>query len=96
MGSRVCLQFRRAQDADLLSDYGMDGEVIETPDGDYRYRAFILRNHLVTVLMNLGDQMAYPSFKDSVPEDDTPLENACQEAWAVFGNLQKSGPYGVE
>ncbi len=48
----------------------MDGEVIETPSGDYRFRAFIPRNHLVTVLMNLGERMAYPNFKDSIPEDD--------------------------
>ncbi len=93
MGSRVCLRFRRAQDAELLRDYGMDGEVIETPGGDYRYRAFIPRNHLVIVLMKLGDRMVYPNFKDSIPEDDTPLENACNEAWAVFSNLQEGGPY---
>lgn len=93
MGSRVCLRFRRAQDAELLRDYGMDGEVIETPGGDYRYRAFIPRNHLVTVLMNLGDRMAYTNFKDSIPEDDIALANACHQAWAVFGDLQEGGPY---
>ncbi|WP_171210789.1 hypothetical protein [Ruegeria sp. HKCCA5426] len=95
IGSRVCLRFRRAQDAELLRDYGMDGEVIETPDGDYRFRAFIPRNHLVTVLMNLGNHMSYPNFKNSIPEDDILLANACHEAWAVFGDLQEGGPYGA-
>ena len=37
MGSRVCLRLRRTQDTELLRDYGMDGEVNETPGGDYRY-----------------------------------------------------------
>ncbi len=95
IGSRVCLRFRRAQDAELLRDYGMDGEVIATPSGDYRFRAYIPRNHLVTVLMNLGDRMAYPNFKDSIPEDDIGLVNACHQAWAVFGDLQEGGPYGL-
>ncbi len=95
IGSRVSLRFRRAQDAELLRDYGMDGEVIETPGGDYRFRAFIPRSHLMTVLMNLGDRMAYPNFKDSIPEDDIALVNACHQAWAVFGDLLVGGPYGA-
>ncbi|WP_170601337.1 hypothetical protein [Ruegeria arenilitoris] len=95
MGSRVCLRFRRAQDAELLRDYGMDGQVIETPGGDYRYRAFIPRNHLVTVLMNLGNHMSYPNFKASIPKDDVAFERACHEVWAAFGELQEGGPYGM-
>ncbi|WP_170446010.1 hypothetical protein [Ruegeria arenilitoris] len=95
MGSRVCLRFRRAQDAELLRDYGMDGQVIETPGGDYRFRAFIPRNHLVTVLMNLGSHMSYPNFKASIPKDDVAFERACHEVWAVFGELQEGGPYGM-
>ncbi len=95
MGSRVCLRFRRAQDAELLRDYGMDGKVIETPGGDYRYRAFIPRNHLMTVLMHLGERIDYPNFKDSIPANDVALADACHEAWAVFGDLQEGGPYGL-
>ena len=95
LGSRVCLRFRRAQDAELLRDYGMDGEVIETPGDDYRFHSFIPRKHLVTVLMNLGDRMAHPNFEDSITEDDIVLANACHEAWAVFGDLQEGRPYGL-
>ncbi|NOE33327.1 hypothetical protein [Ruegeria sp. HKCCD7318] len=95
IGARVCLRFRRAQDAELLRDYGMDGEVIETPGGDYRYRVFIPRNHLMTVLMKLGERMDYTNFKDSIPADDIALADACHKAWDVFGNLQPGGPYGM-
>ncbi len=95
IGSRVCLRFRRARDAELLRDYGMDGEVIETPSGDDRFRAFIPRNHLVTVLMNLGDRMAYPNFKDSIPEDDIARCKRLSPGMAVFGDLQVGGPYGA-
>ena len=95
MGARVCLRFRRAQDAELLRPYGMDGVVIETPGGDYRYRAFIPRQHFATVMRGLAEAMAYPNFKSSIPNDDTALSDACHEAWAVFGDLQEGGPYSV-
>ncbi|WP_170417798.1 hypothetical protein [Ruegeria arenilitoris] len=95
MGARVCLRFRRAQDAELLRPYGMDGTVIETPDGDYRYRAFIPRNHFAVIMEKLAQTMAYPNFKDSIPEGDGAFTDACHEAWAVFGDLQEGGPYGM-
>ncbi|WP_170581318.1 hypothetical protein [Ruegeria arenilitoris] len=94
-GARVCLRFRRVQDAELLRPYGMDGDVIETSDGDYRYRAFIPRNYLVTVLMNLGDRMNYPNFKDSIPEDDVAFADVCHNVWGEFAKLQEGGPYGM-
>ncbi|WP_216600523.1 hypothetical protein [Ruegeria sp. HKCCD4318-2] len=47
------------------------------------------------MLMNLGDRMAYSNFKDSIPEDDIALVNARHQAWAVFGDLQVGGPYGL-
>ncbi|WP_170443376.1 hypothetical protein [Ruegeria arenilitoris] len=95
MGSRVCLRFRRAQDAELLRDYGMDGTVIETPNGDYRYRAFIPRNHFAMMMEKLARAMDYPNFKDSIPEEDVAFVDACHEAWAVFNDLQEGGPYGM-
>ncbi|MCA0927076.1 hypothetical protein [Ruegeria profundi] len=95
MGSRVCLRFRRAQDADLLRPYGMDGHVIETPGGDYRFRTFIPRNHLATTMHNLADTMNYPNFKDSIPSSDTALVDACHDVWGIMGDLQPGGPYGM-
>ncbi len=95
MGSRVCLRFRRVQDAELLRPYGMDGVLIETPGGDYRFRAFIPRNHFAMMTEKLARAMDYPNFKDSIPEDDEAFADACYEAWAVFGDLQEGGPYGM-
>ena len=43
--------------------------VMETPDADYRFRAFLPRSLVSSRLLDVVGNIDYPNFKDSVFED---------------------------
>lgn len=42
--------------------------VVPTPENDYAYRAFVTRRTFADLLLALGEDVTYPSFKDAARE----------------------------
>ena len=56
----------RARFSDDINAVFPDANVQETPDADYRFRAFISRNVVAANLVDSIIQIDYPNFKGSV------------------------------
>ncbi len=69
-----------------------DARVIETPNGDYRYRADIPREAVAAKIAAAITAIDYDNFKNSVPEKQ--LHDAYARVWTIMGDLQPGGPYG--
>jgi hypothetical protein len=68
-----------------------------TPDGDYRYRAWVDDVTLGVTLAGLAGELDYPNFKDAVfrRQGETLYERALHKVWGIMAGLQPGGPYGV-
>ena len=71
------------------------GETVETPGGDYRYRAWIGRDELAEGMAEIVRNLDWTNFKDEVARRDTSRAHVYGEVWSVLGELQPGGPYGA-
>lgn len=71
-----------------------DQKIIETPRADYRYRVIVSKAFAAKWIAGELLAIDYDNFKDSIPEKDKALKNACASVWTVMGRLQPGGPYG--
>lgn len=69
-------------------------EIIETPQGDYRYRAWVDRTAFVDALARIGQKLDYDNFKSEVARHDPARAHLYGKVWSVLGDLQPGGPYG--
>ena len=65
-------------------------EILETPDGDYRWRTIVTRQAWTGALVLLAAEIDYPNFKDEVAHRQG-YERAglYGEVWSVLRRLQK-------
>ena len=70
-------------------------EIIETPQGDYRYRAWVDRTAFVDALARIGQKLDYDNFKSEVARRDPARARLYGKVWSVLGDLQPGGPYGA-
>jgi hypothetical protein len=68
-------------------------ETLETPGGDYRYRAWIGRDDLAAGMAKIARNLDYANFKSEVARHDPDRANAYAHVWGVLGELQPGGPY---
>ena len=68
-------------------------ETVETPGGDYRYRAWIGRDDLAEGMAGIARSANYPNVKDEVARRDASRAHVYGEVWSVLGELQPGGPY---
>ncbi|QYH41020.1 hypothetical protein GYM62_20275 [Algoriphagus sp. NBT04N3] len=68
-----------------------DESIIETPEGDYRFRVFVSKQAAVEIISQQVWDIDYPNFKNAI--SDTPDQkdklNAYHEIWAVMWNYAK-------
>lgn len=60
--------------------------VIESPDRDYLFRAFVARDTVAEVIADRLIELEYPNFKNSVEDD--PLHDAYGRVWQVMWDYQ--------
>jgi hypothetical protein len=70
-------------------------EIIETPQGDYRYRAWVDRSAFADALARIGQELDYDNFKNEVARRDPARAHVYGKIWSVLGKLQPGGPYGT-
>lgn len=59
---------RRSHLQSLRSEFDIDADILDTSDGlhDYPYRFIIPRLEWVSLIMQMGDDIDYPNFKNAV------------------------------
>jgi hypothetical protein len=62
--------------------------VFEDLEADYRYRAFLPRKKVASVLAQQVQTIEYDNFKNSVPKSDTNRQAAYLNVWTDLRTLQ--------
>lgn len=87
----ILVRSRVREDAQSLVASVGQGEVIETPDGDYRYRVLLPRNTWSAHLAAAGDAIDYPNFKNAVAtRQGADRARAYADVWSVMFQLQQA------
>lgn len=91
----LCVRARVVVDLQRLRERHMPtlSEPVETPGGDYRFRAWIGRSEFASGLASIADTLDYPNFKSEVARIDGDRARAYGRVWGVRGELQEGGPY---
>jgi len=76
---------------DIQRVFGKRTKVIRTPRADYGWRAYVSRDRVKQAMVKEIDQITYPNFKDSVPEDDR--HNAYARCWNALYDFQRQRLY---
>ena len=80
---KLSVRARRKGD---LERYWPSATVVELPNRDYAYRAFIPREQVASVISGALAQIDYPNFKNSVR--DPALHQAYARVWGTLYDLQ--------
>jgi hypothetical protein len=93
----LCVRARVGADLDRLRETYLPalGETVETPGGDYRYRAWIGCDALAAGTAEIVRNLDYANFKDEVACHDPSRAHVYSRVWGVLGELQPGGPYGA-
>jgi hypothetical protein len=93
----LCVRARVADDLDRLRDTYLPTltPTIETPGGDYRYRAWIGRGDLATGMSEIAQRLDYSNFKNEVARHDPDRAHTYSHVWGILGELQPGGPYST-
>ena len=72
---------------------GWDGEVLEWPSADYRYRLVVSRPDMLALLAAIGEAVDYGNFKGRIGELPGQREKlaAYHEVWALMNRFQTPG-----
>ncbi len=93
----LCIRARVGADLDRLRQTYLPtlGETVETPGGDYRYRAWISRDDLADGMAEIVRNLNYSNFKNEIARHDASRAHVYGDVWGVLGELQPGGPYGT-
>ena len=86
--SRLMVRARRREA--LTNVVGDHVEVIENAGSDYRWRAFIDRNALATLVASRIEKIGYSNFKNSVRDSD--LHDLYMNFWDLHRRYQEDDP----
>jgi hypothetical protein len=73
---------------DLSNTFGLNHEIIEMEDSDYRFRMFLNREYVASVLLENAMNINYDNFKDSIPEEDEDRSYYYTRVWQVMHEWQ--------
>jgi hypothetical protein len=92
----LCIRARVREDLERLRERYLPtlSEPLETPGGDYRFRAWIGRAEFATGLAAIVGVLDYSNFKDEVAKVDPERAHLYGRVWSVLGELQQGGPFG--
>jgi len=65
-----------------------DADIMETPDADYRFRAFLPRNTVAARLADIVSDIDYPNFKGSVKQHWR--HDLYMKVWRILFSAQKA------
>ena len=93
----LCVRTRVAADLDRLREGYLPTltESVETPGGDYRYRAWATHEAVAEALAAIARDLSYDNFKNEVARRDRDRAHAYHDVWDVLGRIQPGGPYGM-
>jgi hypothetical protein len=98
----LCVRARERPHLEALLRHveGIDAYVTPvavSPDGDYRYRAWMDDAAFQVVLLRAAAEIEYTNFKDAVykRQGATLYERALHRVWTIMAELQPGGPYGA-
>jgi hypothetical protein len=93
----LCVRARVAADLDRLRETYLPSlsETVETPGGDYRYRAWVSRDDLAEGMAGIARNLNYSNFKSEVARHDAARAHVYGDVWGVLGELQPGGPYST-
>lgn len=87
--SVVLVRARRREHLEAaLGDW--DGEIIETPNADYRFRAFLAKSTWAEILTQHTMKIDYTNFKDSIKDGE--IKTAAMKVWSILAAA--FGAYG--
>lgn len=74
----------------LLTLTGMDAEIIETPNADYRFRLIVTPHAVGGVLLALGNGITYSNFKGAIAKtpDQAHKEPGLHRIWSIHRDWQ--------
>ena len=72
----------RARDRNHLSDLFPNAEIFCKTPSDYKWRAWVLRDEVSSLLQSQIDNLNYTNFKNSIP--DNKYHDACLDVWNVM------------
>jgi len=67
-----------------------EGQVVETPDADYRFRAELDRTAVALRLVDLVFELDYPNFKASLPPEALDRREVYSDVWHLMAQHQAS------
>jgi hypothetical protein len=93
--ANLSVRARVADDLDRLRSTYLPtlSATIETPGGDYRYRAWIGRDDLAAGMAEIARTLGYANSKNEVAHRDPERAHTYSHVWGVLGQLQPGGPY---
>ena len=65
-----------------------DAEVFEDISADYKYRSYIQRETVATVISQEITKIDYDNFKSSVSKDDSKRSEAYMNVWSSLNKMQ--------
>ena len=66
-----------------------DADVFEDSSADYKYRSFIKKEKVASLISNELIKINYDNFKNSVPKDDFERYKAYNNVWSAMRAFQK-------
>lgn len=69
-----------------------NAEIVQLPNTDYQYRAFLRRGEVAAFLVRYIAELDYANFKASV--SDPALHDAYDDVWSVLASLQRPARQG--
>lgn len=92
----LCIRARVLADLEQLRDRYLPtmSDPLETPGGDYRFRAWIGHSEFASALALMAEEVNYSNFKSEVARVDPERARVYGRVWGVLGELQEGGPYG--
>ena len=92
----LCVRSRSRDDLERFrTAYAPDlGEITETPQNDYRYRARIGHEQFAEALAAVGRGIGYDNFKSEVGRRDRERAHVYSDVWDTLGSIQPGRPYG--
>ena len=84
----IHVRARFAGDLEKLCEHnGLEPRVVETPDGDYRWRMDFAREDWIEIAAREAREIDYCNFKNAV-HDGTPRDRAYLRVWSVMSDAQ--------
>jgi hypothetical protein len=96
--NRLSVRARVGADLDRLRERYMPTltETLETPQGDYRYRAWVSHDDFAEGVARIAGDVTYDNFKDTVMRTDHERAHVYLEVWEALRALQPTAAYAAD